>query len=629
MSSHGSDTLTLKRPHARLDWSSGLAAADMGDVYFQPEDGLAEARAVYVAGAGYPERFHDGVNVAGELGFGAGLNFLALWDALRRHAPAGARLHFVSVEGFPLARADARRALAMFPELEALSGPLVEAWPSPHCGPHRRVFEGGRVTLTVWHDEAARALEAMDMAADAWFLDGFAPSKNPDMWTPALMARIGRLSKPGARVATFTVAGAVRRALADAGFAVSKQPGFGRKRERLEAVCQGPQGQAAPGPLAPARPLDGPLAVVGGGIAAASLVDAFSRRGREVSVLAEGGWASGASGAPLGLLTPRLEAADRPHGRALLAAFDFAAHRYADLAGWRGEGVLRLGEDARLQRLAGALDEDFVWLEAQAAHERTGWTADGLFMARAGSFEPARLVQALAGGAPARDALVAGIEETQDGVRLTGADGHVLGEFAGVILAGGAAGRSLLGSALPLEPGAGRVAVFDSDLAPRTPAAWGGYAAAAPRGLMAGATHDKGDDPGDPARAEALLRALAAEGPPGLAEALGPVNQSWAGVRAAAADRLPVTGPVASAGFDEIWRAWARGAVRTAPEPGAGLSRRVMALSAFGARGFAHAPLLAEALASALGGEPAALERAGMEALHPARLAFRALRRSV
>jgi tRNA 5-methylaminomethyl-2-thiouridine biosynthesis bifunctional protein len=623
-----SELLILKRPHAQLDWPSGPQARDHGDMYFQPEDGLAEARAVFVAGAGYPERFHGGVNLVGELGFGTGLNFLALWDSFRRHAPAGARLHMVSVEGFPLTRADAGRALAMFPELAPLAQALLDAWPSPHCGPHRRVFDGGRVCLTVFHDAVIDALDQMELAADAWFLDGFAPAKNPDMWGGDVLARMARLCAPGARAATFTVAGAVRRGLAEAGFDVAKRTGFGRKRERLEAVYGGPPRTPPAGPFAPAPQIDGPVAIMGGGIAAASLADAFARRGRQITVFADGGWGAGASGAPLGLLTPRLEAADRPHNRALLAAFDFAAQRYRHTGAFEGAGVLRLGEAARLQRLAEALDDDFTWLEPGDAVLSTGWDAPGLFMARAGTFEPARLLAALGGAAQMRDARVDALAPRADGVRLTGPDGAALGAFAAVILAGGAAGRHLMADQLKLEATAGQVAFFESDLAPVSAAAWGGYAAAMPGGLMLGATHDKGDDPGEPARAEAALRELAQEGPAGLAQALGPVRARWGGVRAAPPDRLPVIGPLPGETFSSVWAAHAHGrAAAPPPEPGAGLAPRIFTLTGLGARGFAHAPLLAEALAAQLCGEPAPLERAALEALHPARFAWRTLKR--
>lgn len=623
-----SEPLTLKRPHARLDWPSGPLARDHGDMYFQPEDGLAEARAVFVAGAGYPGRFHGGVNLVGELGFGTGLNFLALWDSFNRHAPASARLHMISVEGFPLTRADAARALAMFPELAPLAGALLAAWPSPHCGPHRRVFDSGRVCLTIHHDEVARALDQMDFAADAWFLDGFAPAKNPDMWGQDVLARIAALCRPGARAATFTVAGDVRRGLASAGFDIAKRPGFGRKRERLEAVHAGPPRPALSGPFTPAGPIDGPVAIIGGGIAAASLADALARRRRNVTVFADGGWGAGASGAPLGLLTPRLEAADRPHNRALLAAFDFAVQRYRQTGAFHGAGVLRLGEAGRLQRLAAALDDDFNWLDETASTSVTGWNAPGLFMARAGTFEPARLLAALAGAADLRIARIEALQAGPDSVGLMGQGGAALGEFAAVILAGGAAGRHLMAGQLPLEATAGQVAVFDSAFAPASPAAWGGYAASMPGGLMLGATHDKGDDPGDAACAETALRALAQEGPAGLAAALGGVRERWGGVRAATADRLPAMGRLPDETFSSVWAAQAQARAGAAPpEPGAGLSRRLLTLTGFGARGFAHAPLLAEALASQLCGEPSPLERAALEALHPARLTWRALKR--
>jgi len=612
----------LKRPHARLDWSAdGPVAPAAGDVYFSAQDGLAESRAVFLAGAGFPERFNTDLTVIGELGFGTGLNFLAAWDMFRRRARAGARLHFVSVEGFPLRREDARRALAAFPGLAALSAQLVEAWPSAHKGAHRRVFEEGQVILTVFHDEADAALAEMDFAADAWFLDGFAPSKNPDMWTPDICARIARLSKPGARAATFTVAGAVRRGLAEAGFSVDKKPGFGRKRERLEAVFTGESAEDAPTPFPPPAKLDGPVAVIGGGIAAAALCEAFARRGRDVTVFAEGGWASGASGGLLGLFTPRLEAADRAHNRALLAAFDYARALYQGRAGFEETGVLRLAKagesDDRLKRLAALLDEDFEWRQAQA----------GLWMARAGVFDPGALVRALAGDRPVRDARVAGLERMASGWRLADMDGAPLGEFAGVVLAGGQACAPLLaGSGIALEAVAGRVGVFDCASAPAAPAAWGGYAAPCGDAVLIGATHERGEDPGSQQRSEALLRKLAGEGPAGLRESLGAMRAGWGGVRAALPDRLPAAGPLPDESFDAVWSRTARGG--PVPSIADQAPGSLFMLGGLGARGFAHAPLLAELIVSALHGEPVPLERAGVEALHPARFRWRALRRA-
>ncbi|MFW6413630.1 MAG: tRNA (5-methylaminomethyl-2-thiouridine)(34)-methyltransferase MnmD [Oceanicaulis sp.] len=605
---------TLKRPFAMTDWTeAGPVAVDAGDVYFSNQNGLEESRAVFLAGAGYPGRFRPGLNVVGELGFGTGLNFLALWDAFRAHAPAGARLHFVSVEGYPLRLEDARRALSAFRELSPLADALLAAWPSPHKGAHRRIFDAGRVVLTLVHDEAGAALANMQFRADAWFLDGFAPARNPDMWSDAVFSHVARLSKPGAPAATFTVAGAVRRGLAAAGYAVEKKPGFGRKRERLEAIYEGVDVSPEPTPFALPAKLAGPVAIVGGGIGAASLVHAFALRDIGVDVYAEGGWGAGASGAPLGLLTPRLEAADRPHARALLSAFEYARTLYDGRDGFYPGGVHRLSEDKpeRIEKLAQMLDGGF---ELQP-----GGT---LLMTRAGRFDPARLVASLAGEVSPRDMRVAGLEIGAGGVRIVGENKGVTDAYQTVIVAGGWAGSGLV-PGLPLEATAGRVAVFDTPDPPQTPAAWGGYAAPFGGGALVGATHVKGDNPGSDDEAEPHLRALAADGMPDLV--LGARTSGWGGVRAATPDRLPVCGALPAGDFAEIWGCAARGG--PAPERGSSASP-VLVLGGFGARGFAHAPLLAEHLVSTLLGEPFALERAGAEALHPARFAWRALRRS-
>lgn len=615
------DPYLLKRPHADLAWQEGgPVSKSSGDIYFSAEDGLEETRSVFLAGAGFPEGFNDDLTIVAELGFGTGLNFLALWRMFKRCAPARARLHFVSVEGWPLRRSDAARALCAFPELAALSGELLEAWPSPHKGAHRRVFEAGRVVLTLFHDEAASALSQMDFAADAWFLDGFAPAKNPDMWSPALFSQIARLSKPGAPAATFTVAGRVRRGLAEAGFAVEKRPGFGRKRERLEAFYEGPSSSPGRRGFAAPSPISGPIAIIGGGVAAASLVHAFAQRGRAVDVFAEGGWASGASGAPAGLLTPRLEAADRPQSRALLAAFDFSAWRLRRLDVLDGEGVLRCAKDAsgqdRLRRLADLLDARFRWRDGRAG------APAGLWMGGAGQFDPAAVVRALAGGRDPVDARVASLNAQDGAWSLTLQDGTVCGPFAAVIVAGGYAGARL--SQGWLAPTAGHVAVFESRTALDSPVAWGGYAAPMPGdGVLVGATHVKQGAPPAAQLAEAELRRAGEVAP--LHLDLGEVRQLWGGVRAASADRLPLCGPSPGPDFGAYWGETAR---RGSPPDRieAGLDGPLV-LSGFGARGFAHAPLLAEHLAGVLVGEPGALEHSGLQALHPARLAWRALRR--
>jgi len=612
----------LKRPHARLEWTeAGPIAPDAGDVYFSAEDGLAETRSVFLQAAGFPDRFaKDRPTIVAELGFGTGLNFLALWDLFRRTAPETARLHFVSVEGFPLHVSDLTRALSAFPELRPLSDQLIAAWPSPHKGPHRRVFENGRVMLTVFHDLAEAALPQMEFQADAWFLDGFAPAKNPDMWAETLFSEVARLSAPGCPAVTFTVAGFVRRGLAAAGFEVSKQPGFGRKRERLEAIYQGGVRQELMTPFTRPSFVAGSMAIIGGGIAAASLVHAFRLRGRTCDVYAQGGWSSGASGAPKGLLTPRLEASDRPHNRALLAAFDYAKILYTDFNGFEASGVLRQVEDGasqdRLRMLAERLDEDFTFHDAEHT---------GLWMAGAGQFKPVSLVKALAEDADIKDLAVIALERTDEGWLLIDCTGDRYGPYAGVVFAGGWGNQSLLsGQGLVLEPTAGSVGVFESSEPSEMARAWGGYTARAGQHRLIGATHVKQGEVERLDVAEPALRALA-DASPGGAIKLGALQSGWAGVRAAVPDRLPLLGTLPGPDYADFWRGYAQGG--QLPSQGLVQNQGLFVLSAFGARGFAHAPLLAEALVSGLCGEPLPLQGNSLDVLHPARFLFRRLRR--
>src|SRR5579872_4649340 len=198
-----------------------------GDVYFSRAGGLAESRAVFLAGCGLPERWAGRRRfTVAELGFGTGLNVVALLALWRAHRPPEGQLSIFSVEAHPLTQAQARRALALWPELADVAEPVLARWPSGRPGFHRLDLAALGATLDVAVMEAGEALTAWDGVADAWFLDGFAPARNPAMWTPALMAQVAAKSAPGAVAATYTVAGEVRRALAAVGFAVERRPGF-------------------------------------------------------------------------------------------------------------------------------------------------------------------------------------------------------------------------------------------------------------------------------------------------------------------------------------------------------------------------------------------------------------------
>nr|VVH84024.1 tRNA 5-methylaminomethyl-2-thiouridine biosynthesis bifunctional protein MnmC [Pseudomonas aeruginosa] len=278
--------------HAQLDWDENgqpLSRA-FGDVYFSRHSGLNETRHVFLATNRLAERFAalgDGeVLCIGETGFGTGLNFLCAWQLFERVAPAGARLEFVSVEKFPLAAADLRRALALWPELAPWSEALLGQYLAVHPGFQRLAFAGGRVGLTLLLGDALECLPQLDARVDAWFLDGFAPAKNPDMWSPVLFAELARLSAPQATLGTFTSAGFVRRGLVEAGFAMQRVPGYGQKREMLSGTYQGPPANAGKPWYARPAPHAGRRAalVVGGGLAGCASAASLAARGWQVTL---------------------------------------------------------------------------------------------------------------------------------------------------------------------------------------------------------------------------------------------------------------------------------------------------------------------------------------------------------
>ncbi|MEL7486251.1 MAG: tRNA (5-methylaminomethyl-2-thiouridine)(34)-methyltransferase MnmD, partial [Pseudomonadota bacterium] len=276
---------------AKLDWSADGQTPDaprsflFDDIYFSG-DGLAEANHVFIEGNALLARFRGARRFSiGELGFGTGLNLVAAWRAWDdSEKPDCATLDFFSIEKYPLLTDDLARAHQAWPSLSDRTAALRAALPPPAPGLHRRALAPD-VYLTLYYGDVADGLDAFDGACDAWFLDGFSPAKNPEMWDDAVMARVADRSQTGATVATFTVAGAVRRALAEAGFEVEKRPGFGRKREMLVGALTRPPAR----PVA-ARPWFAPpqdeavapgarIAVIGGGVAGASLAHALSARG--------------------------------------------------------------------------------------------------------------------------------------------------------------------------------------------------------------------------------------------------------------------------------------------------------------------------------------------------------------
>ncbi|WP_424933899.1 tRNA (5-methylaminomethyl-2-thiouridine)(34)-methyltransferase MnmD [Amaricoccus macauensis] len=210
---------------AEVTWQEGDVPVSVrfADPYFALGNGLAETRHVFLAGNDLPERFRPGFQIA-ELGFGTGLNALAAAQAWNESGQSG-HLNYTSFEAFPIGAREMERALSVWPELAPLAEPLVRAW-----GAGARFIELLGLRLTVVEGDAREMLTHWTGRADAWFLDGFSPSRNPELWEEALLADVAAHTPPGGTFATYSAASAVRNRLSAAGFEVERVPGFGRKR---------------------------------------------------------------------------------------------------------------------------------------------------------------------------------------------------------------------------------------------------------------------------------------------------------------------------------------------------------------------------------------------------------------
>ncbi|MDF3934258.1 bifunctional tRNA (5-methylaminomethyl-2-thiouridine)(34)-methyltransferase MnmD/FAD-dependent 5-carboxymethylaminomethyl-2-thiouridine(34) oxidoreductase MnmC [Pseudomonas citronellolis] len=645
-------------PHnAQLDWDENgqpLSRA-YGDVYFSSASGIAETHHVFLDGSQLPRRFAalpaGGRLSIGETGFGTGLNFLCAWRLFDQLAPADARLHFVSVEKYPLRRDDLQRALGLWDELRPWSEQLLAQYHAIHPGFQRLVFAGGRVVLTLLVGDALEILPELDARIDAWFLDGFAPAKNPEMWSEPLFEQLARLSGPGTTLASFTTAGVVRRALKAAGFAVRRVEGFGKKWENLTGEFQG----ATPAAEKPwyARPAAAPgerhALVIGGGLAGCASAASLAARGWRVTLIERHtGLAREASGNPQGVLYLKLSAHGTALSRLIVAGFGHTRRLLERLqrdADWQACGVLQLAfdeaEGKRQAKLAEAFPSDLLrTLSREQAEAVAGVAlpAGGLFFPEAGWAHPPALCQTLA-----EHPLITVLSGRE--VRLE-RDGEQWRAWAGdeclaaapvAILATAAEVRAFPGAAsLPLKRIRGQISRLPASpesAALRTVVCAEGYVAPPRHGEHTlGASFDFHSDDLQPTVAEHQGNLeLLAEISPDLvrrlhADQLDPATlQGRAAFRCTTPDYLPLIGPLAHReAFAEAYAVLAKDA-RQVPDTPCPWLDGLYLNSAHGSRGLISAPLSGELLAAWIDGEPLPLPRAVAEACHPNRFFLREL----
>ena len=633
-----------------------------GDVYHSRAGGTGQARTVFLAGNRLPERWGGATGFTLlETGFGLGTNFLTTWAAWRDDPQRPQRLDYVSIERSPFVAADLLRWHAAGGEHHDLARELAARWPAPIAGVHRMEFEYGAVVLTLVLGEFARALAQLRCAVDAFFLDGFAPSRNPDAWSHGVFRGLARLAAPGATVASYTTARTVVAGLQAVGFQVQKAPGFSGKRERLI-------GQFAPRYIVrrhdpPARapwPARSAL-VIGAGIAGQAVGERLAARGWQVSLIDQSEQSNGSvRRLPAGAIYP-LIARDESHlarltragflwqtaGGARHSQIDFGSGGGADQSttdcggryhpsaigsGYRACGYVDLAIDERAAeraadtlRVLGLPAEFAQAIDATAASETAGlrvkvggtyFPQGGLVVS--GHWPLARAVRAV-------DRLV----RREDPWLALDAHGAQIAAASVAVVATGAGsydrplhidGHGPLD--LPCAPVRGQLSGLDARHWSGPRCVLGGAGLCVPAidsQVWIGASYSRENRTLEPlADDDAANLARLARLVPGLKLDRAMIRAHYVGLRAVAADRMPLVG---------AWPATGAGDWRSAHLPDLPRTPGLYICGAMGSRGLTWAGIAAETLASLIEGEPVPIEADLLDAIDPARFALARLRR--
>jgi tRNA 5-methylaminomethyl-2-thiouridine biosynthesis bifunctional protein len=635
----------LTPAHLQFDETGTPYAPAFADCYCSQQDGLAETRHVFLQGNQLPQRWQrrEQFTIA-ETGFGTGLNFLATWQAWQSDPQRCTRLHFISIEKHPIQRETLRTLLANWPELQACATELLAKYPPLLSGFHRLSLAQGRITLTLCFMDVQAALAELVARVDAWYLDGFAPARNPAMWALPVMQAIARLSHPATTLATYTAASEVRHTLQAAGFSVEKHHGFGKKREMLTArSCSSPlkkEGLGEDFPSLPswfALPEPSPThhaTIIGGGIAGCQIAHALAQRGWQVTLLERHArLATEASGNRAGVLTPKMTAEPGWGETFYRQAFLYALQqvRQLEAAGqtidWAQCGALQLAheprEAARQQAIhERGLAEDFIQiLGQQAASEVAGipLPAGASYFPQAGWLNPASLCAAL-------------VAHERIEVRTLTEATRLPAEGISIIASGREADRFAQSAFLPFMPVMGQtsLASASADTARlKTTLGHEGYLTPAIAGRhLFGATfvrkvHDAVlDETADATNFQQLAHYL-----PAFARSLSAVESSHAAIRMTTPDRYPVVGALPDTDFFRQAYADLRHGRANQGFPAAQYQPGVFMLAGFGSRGLATSGLCAELLAALMSGEPLPVQATLYQNLHPARFLIRQLRR--
>ncbi|KTD08207.1 bifunctional tRNA (5-methylaminomethyl-2-thiouridine)(34)-methyltransferase MnmD/FAD-dependent 5-carboxymethylaminomethyl-2-thiouridine(34) oxidoreductase MnmC [Legionella jamestowniensis] len=650
---------------AKLSWCNGLpVSVEFDDIYFSTEGGLQETEHVFIKGNRLLERWQvlpDDRFVIAETGFGSGLNFLLTWSLWMQHAPASARLYFISCEKFPLTKEDLGRCLDLWPQLKNEAQALLAEYPVLTPGFHHLSFNNGRINLTLMLGEATSCFNELLICGveplesqlrtqyiDAWFLDGFAPAKNAAMWSEDLFRCIGLLSRLGTTLATFSAAGEVKKKLQQVGFNVQKLKGFGRKRDMITAEyihqpdhVMGPFRVTPWHAAIPQRIIRKKAIVIGAGLAGCYMAYALSKRQWDVILIdGQNEVGRGASGNQNAVIYPKLSSYQSPLTLFMLMAFLFATREYKKLLGEHpiGElcGILQLAFNDKERLAQASLDS---WLsiypelgslvDSKQASNLAGISLDtnGLFIPLSGWIDSRALCQLLI-----NQPGIQFIPNTViDRLNLEGNRWHADSYSAEVLVIanGYQAAQFPETNFLPLKAIRGQMSDIESNQHSqclKIPVCGDGHILPARNGMHAvgatyhlGVAHDHYDAMDDLAN---LLRLQK------IAPHLNWPKQtknSWCGIRGAMTDYLPAVGLVPNAlEFNQQFATLKTNAKRWLPIAGSYYPGLYLC-AGFGSRGLTTIPLAAEWLAASINQEAFFLPRTLIQALSPARFLRKAI----
>ena len=667
----------------------GTPVADQfDDVYFSNDDGLAESHYVFYQQNNISQRLqnHDRAHfVIAETGFGTGLNFLNTWQQFAAHLDrqhdkqevqnqhdlsvnksdnsSVSRLHFISFEKFPIKRDDLAHALKAWPSLHTFSAQLIAQYPINLAGCHRLEFADGRVVLDLYFGDVQDSIDAMSYPSegvvDVWYLDGFAPSKNPDMWQQSVFNKMRAISREHATLATFTAAGFVRRGLIEAGFAMAKAKGYGKKREMLIGTLTTPtEQQSGPAYFSHHASTLNNVAVIGGGIASSSVMYSLAKRGITTTLFCQDdALAMGASHNVQGAVYPHLQAKNSPHSEMFAHSFLYAKRLYQQLLDdgfdyphqWCGvlQHAVKQGLADKHQNLADKALWPTELMRNVSATEgddiagvNTGYS--GVFFEQGGWVNPPALVTALFNKAYSLNPIkthfnchIEQLEKTESGWVLH-TKTQQFGPFSDVIIcAGEHSDQFKQTQALPVVGVRGQVSHVEASEQSKqlkTVLCHKGYFTPEfQEHHCMGATFEKNSksrevkEQDNQTNREQLLSFYKDSD---FATSLGEITAAKAAVRCSFIDPLPMAGEWAEQ--DDYVNAFAnlRLGKRYQYQPLAKPQQGLHVLTGFGARGLCSAPLCAEHLVACLNNEPRPFSERVSQAIHPARFIIRDLIRN-